>query len=305
MFSSQSYIRNKKNQERFALKKLNKKELEEFHNILLEMYRDILGVCEMNNIKILLGGGSALGAVRHSGFIPWDEDIDLMISASDFEVFVSTFQALFSHKYYIISPLSSSRYPYMLMQIVKKGTYTENIIDVSKIRPTGVSIDINIIINTPNNRIIYLLHGGVSNILYFLINSKSFAMTLSKRAILFFSGGIIPLCFYAIRVLIGFCLFPFSYKSLCSFFYEWTTLYKVNSINKTIATGRRHYFGECLKSYVFFPAKLTLFEGLNSYIPNRYEDYLENLFGSDFMDIPPEDKQEPHAYMNIDLDVDR
>lgn len=47
--------------------------------VLLMIMDDIDHVCRQHNLKYMLGGGTALGAVRHSGFIPWDDDIDINI----------------------------------------------------------------------------------------------------------------------------------------------------------------------------------------------------------------------------------
>ena len=301
MFSAQRFIRNRKFQEKFALKEISGDDLNKFHGILLEMYQDILMVCKQNGIKILLGGGSALGAVRHSGFIPWDEDIDLMIDVSDFEKFLQEFSKQFSYKYYIISPSLFSDYPYMLMQIVKKDTYIEPLLDSSNIRPSGVTIDINVVINVPDNTCFRLIHGLISNILYFVINSKEYCLSISKRSLSFFSMNISSFLFYIFRLFVGLSVFFVPYRILCYLFYRWSKICNSVTSKITIATGRKHYFGECLNRNIFYPHRLTTFEGLEAYIPNFYECYLENLFGSNFMEIPPEDKREPHAYVSWKL----
>ena len=53
--------------------------------VLLEMYKDIAKLCDEEGITLFLGGGSCLGAVRHKGFIPWDDDLDLMLLRADYE----------------------------------------------------------------------------------------------------------------------------------------------------------------------------------------------------------------------------
>ena len=52
---------------------------------------DVDDYCRKNNIRYYLSGGTCLGAVRHAGFIPWDDDIDLLMPRPDFERFISTF----------------------------------------------------------------------------------------------------------------------------------------------------------------------------------------------------------------------
>lgn len=59
--------------------------LEEYHGILLGMLLDFKEVCEKNHIDFYLSGGTALGAIRHSGFIPWDPDADLVLPRDSFD----------------------------------------------------------------------------------------------------------------------------------------------------------------------------------------------------------------------------
>lgn len=58
------------------------------HRVLLEMMKDIDRVCQKHKIPYWLSGGSALGAVRHGGFIPWDDDMDIAMMREDYERFI-------------------------------------------------------------------------------------------------------------------------------------------------------------------------------------------------------------------------
>ena len=66
----------------------------------------------------------------------------------------------------------------------------------------------------------------------------------------------------------------------------------------TVPTGRKHYLSETLPMSVFTPVVECEFEGVKSYIPNGYHQYLSNLFG-DYMQIPPENKRERHFIVDI------
>ena len=56
---------------------------------LLDIYRDVAKLCEKEGLTLMLSGGSCLGAIRHKGFIPWDDDLDVMMRRDDYEKFLS------------------------------------------------------------------------------------------------------------------------------------------------------------------------------------------------------------------------
>lgn len=70
------------------MKELN---LNEIHTVLLDILKDVDAFCQAEGLRYSLAYGTLLGAVRHQGFIPWDDDIDIMMPRPDFERFVATY----------------------------------------------------------------------------------------------------------------------------------------------------------------------------------------------------------------------
>lgn len=67
--------------------------LQEVHQVSLEILKDIHEFCIDNNIKYSLSGGSLLGAIRHNGFIPWDDDIDIQMPRPEYEKFIHSYKS--------------------------------------------------------------------------------------------------------------------------------------------------------------------------------------------------------------------
>lgn len=125
--------------------------------ILLAMLKDIDAVCKRHNITYWLTGGSALGAVRHKGFIPWDDDADIGMMRADYERFLCVAHEL-GDEYAIQSFHTHKEYNVLVppMKVRKKGTYCEeyNFLLKNKCKDSdGLFIDIFVIDYVSENRL--------------------------------------------------------------------------------------------------------------------------------------------------------
>lgn len=74
------------------------------------IYRDLLNFCNDNNLKVYLHGGSLIGAIRHGGYIPWDDDIDVCMSRPDYNKMLKISKGKISDKCSIIDPKTNKNY---------------------------------------------------------------------------------------------------------------------------------------------------------------------------------------------------
>lgn len=79
-------------------------ELKMIQKIELEILKEVIRVCSILKLNYFIIGGTALGAVRHNGFIPWDDDIDIGMLRSDYNKFIEFSEKYLNNRYYLQTP---------------------------------------------------------------------------------------------------------------------------------------------------------------------------------------------------------
>lgn len=111
------------------LKMISEEELVDLHKVLLLMLDDLIEICKRNNLHFILIGGSAIGALRDKGFIPWDDDIDIAMPRRDFEKLYKIIKKQYSFKYSMLHPQDKENYGRILPKIRLKGTEYKTILE--------------------------------------------------------------------------------------------------------------------------------------------------------------------------------
>lgn len=123
----------------------------------LEIVRNVLEICEKHDLQIYMIGGTFLGAVRHRGFIPWDDDVDLGFSRKDYETFLQVAPEELKDGYYLRHYETDPTMPYYPAQVVDPSF---EILDVSAKIPKMRSawIDLFPLDGMPDGAISYFFH---------------------------------------------------------------------------------------------------------------------------------------------------
>lgn len=142
-----------------------KSEINELQKIQLSMLKDFDAVCQKHRISYQLFSGTALGAVRHKGFIPWDDDIDVVMLREDYERFFdSASKELDSNKYYVQREFSE-HWPMFFSKLRLNGTtYIEKYHSHDARIHQGIYIDIFPCDNLSDSRIMQKLQYIASKI---------------------------------------------------------------------------------------------------------------------------------------------
>lgn len=244
--------------------------------------------CEQNELRFFLCGGTLLGAVRHNGFIPWDDDIDIMMPRSDYERMKNLFPK--ENKYELYSPLLTKNYTYSFSKIIDSRTIKEESSIRDKAIRIGVDIDVFPIDNLPSDDsecIRYYRRIGIIDLwLFFMSSSYSKGKT-------FLSSALRNLGIFVAR------LAEFLHiDSIDKVLYRFDRLsQKYNKVDCQFCgiTSIGHYGIRERNLKIGYESSVFVgFEGALFPAPESYSNYLAQLYGKDYMQIPPIDKRATH-----------
>ena len=120
-------------------KKINSDELK---SLQLEIAKNIKNVCEENNIEYFMVGGTLLGAVRHKGFIPWDDDIDLGMTTENFEKFLEVAPKCLDNRFFLQTSATDSFYFNSFAKVRLNNTHMQEKVTRETKMHDGIFVDI-------------------------------------------------------------------------------------------------------------------------------------------------------------------
>ena len=116
--------------------------LAKLQNVLHGMLRDFDALCRKHGLRYFAGGGTAIGALRHGGMIPWDDDIDLNFLREDYEKFLEVAEREYGDKYYVVNARKYPDYPLMTTRWCLRGTVFREECFKNLDVPLGIFLDI-------------------------------------------------------------------------------------------------------------------------------------------------------------------
>lgn len=250
--------------------------LDELKEIELEILKKIDKYCKENNIRYALDSGTLLGAVRHKGFIPWDDDIDIIIPRNDYNRFIELMKKNPPEGLRLINPDTYNLYPYFFAKVVSTDT-TLTEYRFRHLEPIGVFLDVFPLDAVPNGKLHSLWYKFRFNWYSFLVSVLSYGKKNMTNP-------------WYIRFCTSFfSLFHINFNNVHKKMNKFLNSFDIKDCD-VLTT---HFLNvKKDKTLPFVIDKDVTFEGSAFPIPNDKEYMLTTLYG-DYMQLPPEDKRKP------------
>lgn len=249
---------------------------EELHSVLLKIAKVFHDICERNKIPYFMLGGTMLGAVRHKGIIPWDDDMDFGVPREYFEKLKKALREELPSNMEAMSIETSESIILDIIKIQDKRTLVRELFRENLSESFGVNIDIFPLDRTiyGNNTFRAKFAEGLKNVQQYRFLS-SMSRPIHKK-----------IAAFVIKTLL--------------FWIDRETIINIIRNNFADKQGRyiANYYGawgrkEIIPHEIMEPAVLYKFEDASFYGVRNYDSYLTSLYG-DYMVLPPEEKRHIH-----------
>ena len=262
---------------------------------MLDILKFFISVCEKNDLHYWLAGGTCLGALRHGGFIPWDDDLDVYMPRDDYEKLWKLMGHGKTDKHYVLCRTTRERnYHHRVMQIVDVNTTFIHSRSKNEDIEHGVYIDIIPVDACPNSRLRRFAQ---------FFNAVIFSICNIQQKPEYNGGKLTGIMSFGTTVLLGiirsqnarYQAWSKAEKRMTR--YDWDKCSHIKCITSQ--------FHELMTAFPkeWFKERKVPFEDIMAVVPSNAEAYCEAMYG-DYMALPPIEKRiVRHHTEYIDLDT--
>jgi lipopolysaccharide cholinephosphotransferase len=275
--------------------------LEKVHEKEMEMLRDFIYICDKHNIDYFVISGTAIGAVRHKGFIPWDDDIDIAMLRPDYHKFVKAaneeFATTFKDKYEMMGPAFEKKFYNMQPAMNMKGTKFVNDNAWAAGCDPGFFLDIFVYENVPEDEKEFKRVARICRLceVFYIIRSVHYGRLIKEHSVKEWPKLLAYTVLGAILRLI-----PHGDDKIYKKYLKTVKPYykKTDRYSAVIDTG---VLIMDVHEDDIYPLVDMDFEDVKVKMVNKYDKQLKQHMGEDYMTIPPENKRTNHRPRIIDF----
>lgn len=255
---------------------------------LIEILEEIDKVCERNHIPYVLVGGTLLGAKRHGGFIPWDDDLDIAMLRSDYESFERIAASELPDTLYLRNFHTDKNYYLPFGKVCKKGTSYITDIDSSQTSNNEIFVDIFPLDFAEKENSLFqkfqaLIVKGLKSV---IIRKKKMKVKSTS---------------FSVKVLQLVC-FSLPTQTLMGLQEKVMKLCRAETARYIVNLGSNYsYIKQTMPREVYYPTVKIEFEGKKFQAPANVEYYLRRIYGPKYMELPPIEKRITHNIVKLDL----
>ena len=250
-------------------------EIKKVWAIELDLYREIKRVCDKYRLKVWVAFGTLLGAIRHDGFIPWDDDFDIWMPREDYEKLLSLGTTEFKKPYFLQTTLNDNDYYSAFARL--RNSNTTGILNVSRRNAcnNGIFVDIFPLDGAPKNRKeakrrLFINH--TRNVI-----AHAYVYNINPHPMARMTNRILHLPFI-----------PYDYKRAYKVVNRYAQKYtwKDSSYVGMMAFPWKYSAYFVFRKKYFKNTIMHKFEFLEVPVPSDYNSILEERYG-DYMEFPP------------------
>ena len=300
---SESQLMNELSNRSHFLRELTSEESAALKRVILDIYKDVSALCDKYHLTYMMSGGTCLGAIRHQGFIPWDDDLDIMMPRKDYDQLISLCEeGALGEKYEFTYPNPKTDANIVFLKIFRKNSKDIELANINTPFPKGIYMDVFALDAVPKSKAMQMIKGFMANTLQFISIARLYSQYPSQQLKEYMNLDPELKKRYRFKLFLGKITAFASHAKWIYWFDKFVSSSKAGH-PWGIPTGRKYYNGEIFESSVYVPVRKAKFEGLEVNVPNDTHRYLSNLY-KNYMELPPVEKRERHFICEFELPTD-